>query len=151
MDTNTKPSVSSLPARGPYRRHALEFKSQVVLQTLQPGVSVARVARLHQLNANQVFGWRKAFREGLLDDEEQPTLLPVSVIDTPPTPAVMARMPNPVAQAAVILLERGEARLRIEGRPDADILRLVLTGNAAGGHIRHGQRQRLVTRFHGGF
>lgn len=127
MDTNTQPSVSSSsgPPRGPYRRHTLEFKRQVVLQTLQPGASVARVARLHHLNANQVFGWRKAFREGLLGDEERPALLPVTVIDAQPTQSVMA-MPNPEAQTAVILLERGDARLRIEGRPDADTLRLVL-------------------------
>ncbi len=126
MDTNTKLSVSSRPVRSPYRRHALEFKRQVVFQTLQPGASVARVARLHQLNANQVFGWRKAFREGLLDDEDRPALLPVTVIDAQPPQAVMAAMPNPMAQTAVILLERGEARLRIEGRPDVETLRLVL-------------------------
>lgn len=126
MDTNTKPTVSSYPQRGYYRRHTLEFKRQVVLQTLQPGASVARVARLHQVNANQVFCWRKAFREGLLGDEDQPALLPVTVIDAQPTQAVMAAMPNPGMQTAVILLERGDARLRIEGRPDADTLRLVL-------------------------
>lgn len=126
MDTNTQRSVSSRPPRGPYRRYTLEFKRQVVLQTQQPGASVARVARLHQLNANQLFGWRKAFREGLLGDEDQPALLPVTVIDAQPTQAVMAAMPNPAAQTAVILLERGNARLRIEGRPDADTLRLVL-------------------------
>lgn len=126
MDTNTQPSVASRPPRGPYRRHTLEFKRQVVLQTLQPGASVARVARLHQLNANQLFGWRKAFREGLLGDEDQPALLPVTVIDTQPSQAVMASTPNPAAHTSVIVLERGDARLRIEGRPDADTLRLVL-------------------------
>jgi len=126
MDTNTKPSLSSRPAREHYRRHTLEFKRQVVLQTLQPGASVARVARLHQVNANQVFGWRKAFREGLLGDHDRPALLPVTVIDAQPTQAVMAAMPNPGVQATVILLERGDARLRIEGCPDADTLRLVL-------------------------
>jgi len=124
MDTNTQPTVASHPPRGPYRRHTLKFKRQVVLQTLQPGASVARVARLHQLNANQLFGWRKAFREGLLGDEDQPALLPVTVIGAQPTQAVMAAMP--AAQPAVILLERGDTRCRIEGRPDADTLRLVL-------------------------
>lgn len=127
MDTNTKPTVSSRPPREHYRRHTLEFKRQVVLQTLQPGASVARVAWLHQVNANQVFCWRKAFREGLLGDEDRPALLPVTVIDAQPTQAVMAAMPtNPGMQTAAILLERGDTRLRIEGRPDADTLRLVL-------------------------
>lgn len=126
MDTNTQPTVSSRPPRGPYRCHTVEFKRQVVLQTLQPGASVARIARFHQLNANQVFGWRKAFREGLLGDEDRPALLPVTVIDAQPTQTVMASTPNSAAQPSMIVLERGNARLRIEGRPDAETLRLVL-------------------------
>lgn len=126
MDTNTQLNISSRPPRGPYRRHSLEFKRQVVLKTLQPGASVARVARLHQVNANQVFSWRKAFREGLLDCEGRPVLLPVTVLDAQPTQPDMAATPNPGGQTAVIVLERGDTRIRIEGRPDADTLCLVL-------------------------
>jgi len=33
-------------------------------KTLLPGASVSRVARRHDVNANQVFYWRKLYREG---------------------------------------------------------------------------------------
>lgn len=131
MDTikNTVLPQTSRQQRVPYRRHPPEFKRQLVLQTLQPGASVARIAQLHQINANQVFCWRKAFREGLLGDEAQPTLLPVTVINAPQVPLSPAFRPATVnisQSHAAILLEHGDARLRIEGRPDADTLRLVL-------------------------
>jgi transposase len=45
--------------------------------TLQPGASVAEVARAHGVNANQVFGWRRAFERGELT--ESCALLPVTV------------------------------------------------------------------------
>ena len=34
-------------------------------ESLEPGVSVAVLARSHGVNANQVFQWRKLLREGL--------------------------------------------------------------------------------------
>jgi transposase len=36
-------------------------KRQIVQLTMEPGVSVAEVARVHGLNANQVFKWRRSF------------------------------------------------------------------------------------------
>ena len=55
MDTN----LDQRPQRGtrrPYRRHTIEFKRAVVEQSLQqPGASVSRLARLHDINANQIF------------------------------------------------------------------------------------------------
>ena len=35
-------------------------------ETLLPGISVSRVARRHDVNANQLFYWRKLYREGRL-------------------------------------------------------------------------------------
>jgi transposase len=45
--------------------------------TLEPGASVAEVARAHGVNANQVFTWRRAFERGELI--ESCALLPVTV------------------------------------------------------------------------
>jgi transposase len=75
MDTNSKVVVAA-KRRGTYRHHPLALKRSIVEETLQPGASVARIARQHGINANQVFLWRKAYREGLLP-EPKPTLLPV--------------------------------------------------------------------------
>jgi transposase len=42
-----------------YRRRTVEEKCQIVRETLVPGRSVAEVARAHEVNANQVFDWRR--------------------------------------------------------------------------------------------
>ena len=51
-----------------YRHHPLALKRSIVEETLQPGASVARIDRQHGINANHVFLWRKAYREGLLPE-----------------------------------------------------------------------------------
>ena len=76
MDTNSK-AVIAAKRRGGYRHHPLALKRSIVEETLQPGASVARIARQHGINANQVFLWRKAYREGLLP-ESGSALLPVT-------------------------------------------------------------------------
>jgi transposase len=38
----------------------------MVEESFQPGASVARVARAHGVNANQVFGWRRLYQRGRL-------------------------------------------------------------------------------------
>ena len=48
------------------RRRTIKERRDIVEETLVPGASVARVARRHDVNANQVFYWRKLYREGQL-------------------------------------------------------------------------------------
>ena len=45
------------------RRWSEAQKRQIVAETLEPGVSVPMVAQRYNLNANQVFKWRRLFRE----------------------------------------------------------------------------------------
>ena len=56
-------------------------KRRIVELTLAPGASVARVARAHGVNANQVFVWRRAFERGELVESAAlaTALLPVTV------------------------------------------------------------------------
>ncbi len=63
--------------QGKKRRRSVEERRKIVEETLQPGASVARVARQHDVNANQVFHWRKLYREGLLGSTVATKLLPV--------------------------------------------------------------------------
>jgi transposase len=65
MDTNFQP-VTQRGARGKYRQHSLEFKRTLVEMAHQLGVSVARLAPKHGVNANQVFSWRKLYEAGQL-------------------------------------------------------------------------------------
>ncbi|MBB5057405.1 transposase-like protein [Granulicella aggregans] len=64
------------------RRSAVE-KRLIVEQALEPGASVARVARAHGLNANVVFHWRRLYNEGKLSVApiEAMKLLPVSIAE----------------------------------------------------------------------
>lgn len=121
MDTNLGMAVER-KRRGPYQRHSLDFKRSVVEETLVPGASVARIARIHGLNANQVFAWRKAYRQGDLAVAEPP-LLPIRLAETQPSgPGASRQAPA----SGSLILECGSVQLRIEGRPDAETLRLVL-------------------------
>ena len=45
------------------RRWSDAQKRQIVAETHQPEVSAPQVAQRYNLNANQVFGWRRAYRE----------------------------------------------------------------------------------------
>ena len=45
------------------RRWSDAQKRQIVAETHEPGVSVPMVAQRYNLNANQVFKWRRLFRE----------------------------------------------------------------------------------------
>ena len=119
MDTNLE-AIRTTVRRGPYRHHLPEFKRAVVEETLRSGASVALIARAHGLNANQVFHWRKLHREGQLGDASS-AMLPVTFEQD-----ATADRSNSAQESGSILIESGRLRLRIEGRPDAETLRVVL-------------------------
>lgn len=108
------------------RRRSKQERRHIVEESLKAGVSVARLARAHHVNANQIFHWRKLYREGLLADEAEPDAaewLPVRLAHV--SPEQPRQVQPPQAPGAIeIELERG--RVRIEGAPDAGALRLVL-------------------------
>ncbi|WP_310034953.1 transposase [Paraburkholderia graminis] len=85
---DTVPQTVELPAKRQNRRYPLEWKRSVVEQTFEPGASVARVARDNNINANQVWAWRKLCAQGpLIEDAQTETMLPVVAdgrVDRPP-------------------------------------------------------------------
>ena len=115
------------------RRRSVAERRRVVEQTLAPGASVARVARDHGVNANQVFHWRRLYQRGLLGGKVQPTggLLPVKVTESAETTAMVARGSGVTAAiaakaASAIQIELAKGRVRIEGKADIEMLRVVL-------------------------
>ena len=63
------------------RRHRSwpeSLKREIVAASLVPGASVSRVARRYDVNANQVFTWRRRYRDGAAEPAEL-RLLPVTV------------------------------------------------------------------------
>ena len=96
---------------GARRLRTVAEKRQIVEETLQPGASVATVARAHEVNANLVFGWRKLYQSGLLEPSvvaPAVPLLPVQV--TSPTVAARQRSPRRTSSAipASIKVARGD-------------------------------------------
>ena len=127
MDTSERIVVK----REPRKRRAVAEKRRIVEQTLEPDASVAKVARAHGVNANQVFAWRRQYRQGLLGEgQETANLLPVHVTGTRLSKAHRAgrrQVAHGTAEAAgAIYVELPKGQLRITGRVDAEALRAVL-------------------------
>jgi transposase len=115
-------------------------KRRIVEEALVPGASVAAVARKHELNANVLFGWRRLYRQGLLESCREPAakLLPVEVT----SPTIVAkhgvaaasesrRVPDAAIAAAsdshVEIEWPGGVRVRLHGAVDARMLGTVLS------------------------
>ena len=65
--TNSKQEVMEV-LTGPERRRrwSAEEKLSMVRESFEPGKSVSMVARVHGLNPNQLFQWRKLYQDGSL-------------------------------------------------------------------------------------
>lgn len=48
------------------RRRTAQEKIAIIQQTMEPGMTVSHVARLHGINANQIFKWRRQYEDGSL-------------------------------------------------------------------------------------
>jgi transposase len=87
---------------------------------MTPGSSVSLVARRYDVNANQVFAWRRRYRSG----STEPTalqLMPVTVTSDQPTAV------PPVRASELIEIELASGyRLRVGSGVKAAALRLVL-------------------------
>jgi transposase len=120
--------VKSDPSRT-HRRHSDDFKRSLVLQSFEPGASVARIARDNGINANQLFAWRKlhkeaqAARASIVPHAE---LLAVELTSPPTATPPCEAVADTGGRSGVLRLEFARARLTIEGRPDAELLRTVL-------------------------
>jgi transposase len=100
------------------------LKREIVAASYAPGASVSKVARHYDVNANQVFGWRKRYR----DDPRAPAmpaaprLIPVVV--TAEQNAV-ATQPSSGAETIEINIS-GKYRVRVSSGVDTQTLRRVL-------------------------
>ena len=106
------------------RFRSKQERRQIAEESLQPGISVAVVARRHGVNANQVFLWRKLYQNGLLDAKPALTqLMQVRIASVIDDPADNHATPH---YSGTIHLELGKARVRLEGCVDPGSLRLIL-------------------------
>ena len=109
------------------RRRSRQERRAIVEETLKPGASVARIARAHGINANQVFTWRRLYREGRLEvPAGSEALVAVKIIDTLKRsgPGSQSR----ITRTGIIDIDLGHARVRIEGAADPDCVRAAVEG-----------------------
>ena len=127
MDTSQAIQVRGSGSKRRFR--TVEEKRRIVEEALEPGASVAGVARAHGINANQLFGWRRLYQQGLLEPKvcETSALLPVRVIGASVTEAERSTAaPARRTPSGMIHIELPKGQLRIAGRVDTEALRVVL-------------------------
>jgi transposase len=106
------------------RWHPISEKLKIVRLSLQPGVSVAEVARAHGVNANQVFTWRRAFERGELT-EPCAALIPVTVSNQ--EDERRASEAGTTSSGGAIHIELpGRALISVESGADPSLLRSIL-------------------------
>jgi transposase len=109
----------------PGRKHRWRTKAErraIVEETLLPGASVSRVARRHDVNANQVFYWRKLYQEGRLGTTTN--FLPVRVASEQRGEGVNGR--GCIAQPGTMEIKLPKGTLRVFGTVDVMALRTVI-------------------------
>jgi transposase len=90
-------------ARGRRRRSwSLDEKRRIVDESLEDGASLAEVARGHDLNANQLFTWRRQFGIEAAEPKELAPILPVTIaLET----AAEETDPGPSGQIEIVLAD----------------------------------------------
>ena len=106
------------------RRRTIKERREIVEETLVPGASVSRVARRHDVNANQVFYWRKLYREGQLGSRTDTQLVAVRI--TNDRSAEPAKEDDFVPRSGTLEIKLPKGTLRILGSVDVVALRAAI-------------------------
>ena len=96
------PSRDRVEVRSRRKRRSwtLEAKRRIVDESLEEGASIALVARRHDLNANQLFTWRRQFGVGGSEPKSLAPILPVTI-----APATVAEDPRSGGQMEIVLAQ----------------------------------------------
>jgi transposase len=127
MDTKRRRGV------GKRRQWPEVLKRRIVAETLEPGSSVSIVARRHDVNANQLFKWRREMAEEQTPAAEAGVpMLPVEIVPDPPDPPGNGPEPAGVnrpraRRSGVIEITFGSgARVCVRGEVPTETLRQVI-------------------------
>ena len=109
------------------KRWPVALKREIVEATLLPGASVSVVARRYDVNANQVFAWRRRYlvaAEASVPAQSLPGLVPVTIAPEPECQKSAAPAPTPsdIIEIAV----GGDCRVRVGSDFDVRALKRVL-------------------------
>jgi transposase len=121
---STKAVMGTTAIERKHKRWPEALKREIVAASLAPGASVSIVARQYDVNANQVFSWRRRYREDARPPSNAtiPQLVPVVI--TAELEAVAAQ-PSVVTEKIEIDVS-GKYRVRVACGFDGQALRRVL-------------------------
>jgi transposase len=100
------------------RRWPEALKRQIVAETLEPGSSVSIVARRHDMNANQLFQWRR--RMLAKSPASDGALLPVEIVPE------QGRGRSTESGGSIEIEFDNGTRLRVRGAVAPEMLRRVI-------------------------
>jgi transposase len=119
---STYREADTCEAGGKRRRWPEAVKRELVAATFEPGASVSIVARRHDLNANQLFKWRRQLEEARRTPMVEPGgLFPVEIGPGSPAGPVVEARPAAGAEPLVGSIEialPGGVRVKIRGTVD---------------------------------
>ncbi len=84
------------------RSWTTDEKRRIVDQSLEDGASIAEIARRHDLNANQLFTWRRQFGVEPVEPNDLTPILPVTIA---PAAAVEDSDPGSSGQIEIVLAD----------------------------------------------
>ena len=123
VDTSEQMTVEAASQVKKRQKRSVEEKRRIVEETLAAGASVACVARRNAVNANQVFYWRKRYREGRLGKGPSSKLLPVTLSLSESTCGKPASWSSAVGSLEIKL---SKGTIRVGGNVDVVVLRTAI-------------------------
>src|SRR5450631_3549988 len=116
----------------PVRRwRTVSEKRRIAELTLEPGASVALVARAHGVHANQVFKWRRALKRGELSEPVAASTSLLPVVVAAPSKVVSATgeadgKEHSTPGGSIHIEFPGRAMISVEHGADPSLLRSIL-------------------------
>jgi transposase len=108
--------------RAKRRQWSEAAKRRIVAETLEPGSSVSIVARRHDVNANQVFKWRREMVPEASPAEARVPLVPVEIVSEPSGD----RRPRARRSGMIEITFRCGTKVNLRGEVSPETLRQVI-------------------------
>jgi transposase len=121
VDTTEQMTIEVASQVKKRQKRSVEEKRRIVEETIAGGASVARVARRHAVNANQVFYWRKKYREGRLGKSPSSKLLPVTLSDS-----TCGKPASSSSAVGSLEIKLSKGTVRVAGNVDVVVLRTAI-------------------------
>jgi len=123
VSTTSLVDTKRTPRLAKRRSWSEALKRQIVAETEEPGASVSIVARRHDVNANQLFQWRRELLPKEQSEVENGQMVPVEIV---PVPARRERRRRVEASGFIEIAFGNGARVRVRGEVSPRTLRQVI-------------------------